>query len=96
MQLRNPVIFKDPYSNIEAVEFCKALKANPDWSYIDYSQEVFDKFLEFESQNNRSFRKTIDTRIALTLRHHHVTHFATADVKDFKGFGFEKVWNPLL
>ena len=95
MQLRNPAIFKTPYSNIEAVEFCQVLKSNPEWTYIDYSPEIFDKLLEFEYSNNRSFRKAIDTRIALTLRHHHVTHFATVNIKDFEGFGFDKVWNPL-
>ncbi|MFM8358316.1 MAG: hypothetical protein ACKOET_07130 [Verrucomicrobiota bacterium] len=30
------------------------------------------------------------------LRHDGVTEFATANVKDFEGFGFERVWNPLL
>ena len=38
----------------------------------------------------------IDARLALTLRHHGVTEFATANLKDFEGFGFAKVWNPLL
>jgi hypothetical protein len=32
----------------------------------------------------------------LTLRQCGVTHFATANVKDFEGWGFEKVWNPLI
>jgi len=27
--------------------------------------------------------------------HHGVTEFATANVKDFEGFGFTRVWNPL-
>ena len=26
---------------------------------------------------------------------HGVTEFATANVKDFQGFGFTRVWNPL-
>lgn len=34
-------------------------------------------------------------RLALTLRHHGVTEFVTANVKDFEGFGFTRVWNPL-
>ena len=38
---------------------------------------------------------SIDTRIALTLRHHRVTHFARANVDDFQGFGFRQMWNPL-
>ena len=31
----------------------------------------------------------------LTLGHHGVTHFATANVKHFGSFGFAKLWNPL-
>ena len=40
-------------------------------------------------------RRIIDVRLALTLRHHRVTEFATANVKDFAGLGFARVWNPL-
>lgn len=32
---------------------------------------------------------------ALTVRHHGVTEFATTNVKDFKGFRFVRVWNPI-
>jgi predicted nucleic acid-binding protein len=38
----------------------------------------------------------VDARLALTLRHHGVTEFATSNVKDFEGFGFNRVWNPLV
>ena len=43
-----------------------------------------------------AFRRIIDARLALTLRHHGVIDFATSNVKDFDGFGFEKVFNPLI
>jgi len=39
-------------------------------------------------------RHIIDLRLALTLQHHGVTELATANVKDFEGLGFERVWNP--
>lgn len=42
-----------------------------------------------------AFRQIIDLRLALTLRHHGVTEFATANGKDFQGVGFSRVWNPL-
>lgn len=41
-------------------------------------------------------RRIFDARLAFTLRTVGVTHFATSNVKDFEGWGFEKVWNPLL
>lgn len=40
-------------------------------------------------------RRIIDARLALTLHHHGVREFATANVNDIKGFGFTRVWNPL-
>ncbi len=40
--------------------------------------------------------RTIDLRLAQTLRHHGVTDFATSNEKDFAGQGFTGVWNPLL
>ena len=40
-------------------------------------------------------RRISDSRLAVTLRHFRVTHFAAANAKPFKGFGFDRVWNPL-
>jgi predicted nucleic acid-binding protein len=37
-----------------------------------------------------------DARLALTLRHHGVTEFATRNENHFAGFGFTRLWNPLL
>ena len=39
-------------------------------------------------------RTIIDTRLALTLLHHGVTEFATANTRHFQEFGFSRVWNP--
>jgi predicted nucleic acid-binding protein len=47
-------------------------------------------------QKTFAFRRIIDARLALTLRHHGVAEFATANEEDFAGFGFHRVWNPLL
>ena len=33
--------------------------------------------------------------LPIPIRAFGVTEFATANVKDFDGFGFQKVWNPL-
>jgi len=33
--------------------------------------------------------------VLIAWRHHGVTEFATANVKDFEGFGFARVWNPI-
>ncbi len=95
MQLRNPTIFKKPKTAKEASSFCEALKSNPSWEKGDYEPEVARSLWNWAATTTSGFRQIIDARLALTLRHHGVTHFATANDKHFGNFGFEKVWNPL-
>jgi uncharacterized protein len=47
-------------------------------------------------QQGFASRRIFEARLAIALRSHGVTDFATANVKDFAGFGFAKVWNPLV
>jgi uncharacterized protein len=56
---------------------------------------VMDEVWALAGGKNFARRRIFDTRLALTLRHGGVTHFATTNVKAFQGCGFEKVWNPL-
>ncbi len=94
MQLRNPAVFRKPKTAREAAAFCDALRANPTWEFGDYEPDVGKILWNWASKTNAGFRQIIDARLALTLRHHGVTHFATANEKHFDGFGFERVWNP--
>jgi len=53
------------------------------------------KLWAWAMKTKAGFRQISDARIAFALLHHGVTRFATANVRDFKDFGFEEVWNPL-
>ena len=96
MLLRNPAVFKKPYSAREAAGYCQALTRSPKWRCVDYDPLVAKKLWRWAETTEQGYRGIIDARIGLTLRHHGVTHFATANVKDFEGLGFERVWNPLI
>lgn len=96
MQLRNGAIFVKPYSASEAANYCLALKSNPRWRCVDYDPNVSPRLWKWAAETKAGFRQVIDARLAFTLRHHGVTKLATANLKDFKSFGFEEVWNPLL
>ena len=96
MQLRNAAIFVKPYSAREAASYCQALKQNPLWRCIDYDARISPQLWQWAADTRAGFRQIIDARLALSLRHHGVSKLATANVKDFKSFGFERVWNPLL
>jgi len=96
MQLRNPATLKRPYSPKEASEYCLSLITDTGWCHIDYHPAVSQKIWKWAATAKSGIREIIDARLALTLRHHGVTRFATANVKHFQGFGFTEVWNPLL
>jgi uncharacterized protein len=95
MQLRNPAVLRRPLSAAAAAAFCDSLRRNPAWEHVDYEPEVGDALWSWASGTRSGFRRIIDARLALTLRHHGVTHFATANVEDFREFGFDRVWNPV-
>ncbi len=94
MQLRNPAVFKKPKTAREAAAFCRALGSNPVWEYADYEPDVAPALWKWADATSGGFRHIIEARLALTLRHHGVTHFATANEKHFAEFGFVTVWNP--
>jgi toxin-antitoxin system PIN domain toxin len=95
MQLRNPAVFKKPRTAKDAAAFCQILRQNPGWEHADYEPDVSKPLWQWAGQTHSGFRHIIDARLAFTLAHHGVTHFATANAKHFAGFPLERVWNPL-
>jgi len=95
MLLRNPAVLSSPLSSELSANFCNNLRAHPKWQHVDYEPSVSPQLWNWAKQTSAGFRKIIDARLAFTLLEHGVTEFATVNVKDFKEFGFQKVWNPL-
>lgn len=95
MQLRNPTVMPRPLGAPEAARFCLTFKQHPVWQHVDYSPEVSAALWQWVATPGVAFRRVVDARLASTLRHHGVLEFATANVKDFQGFGFQRVWNPV-
>ena len=94
LKLRNSTIFPHPMSARQAAEHCERFRTNAKWTLIE-SAPVMDEVWKLAAHRDFAIRRIIDARLALTLRHHGVKEFATAKSKDFEGFGFAKVWNPL-
>src|SRR5688572_12561049 len=92
--LRNPATSAKPLTGAEAAGKIQNLRQNPHWALLDYPGTLMDRIWERATRTD-AFRRIYDVRLALTLRHHGVRRFGTANVKDFKDFGFEMVWNPL-
>lgn len=94
LKLRNSRILRHPLDAATAAAHCQAFRDNANWTLIE-SAPVMTEVWRHAAEQDFAFRRIIDARLALTLRHHGVTEFATSNVKDFEGFGFRRVWNPI-
>ena len=97
--LRNPAVLKHPLPADEAVEIIQTYRTHPRWRLIGFpteSRPLHDTLWQEARAKDFAFRKLYDTRSALTMTAQGVTEFATANVKDFEGLGFRKVWNPIV
>jgi toxin-antitoxin system PIN domain toxin len=96
--LRNPAVLKVPLGSSEAVSLVQTFRRHPTWRLIDYPGEgsaIMDEVWRLAAEPGIARRAVFDARLALTLRHHGVTEFATRNTSDFTRFGFSRIWNPL-
>ena len=91
--LRSAAIVSRPLGSSEAADVCKRYRDNPRWRLVECAPVMGDVWQRAGS-TGFARRKIIDTRLALTLLHHGVTEFATANTRHFQEFGFSRVWNP--
>lgn len=97
--LRNPAVLKHPLAADEAVDVVQSYRQHPRWRLVGFpveSRPLHDALWQKARTKDFAFRRLYDARSALTLTAQGVKEFATANVKDFEGFGFRRVWNPLI
>lgn len=96
--IRNPAVLAAPLSAPDAVAVVQSYRKHPRWKVVGFppaSREIHAALWEHAATPGVARRRIYDTRSALCLRAFGVTEFATANMKDFEGLGFERVWNPL-
>ena len=96
--LRNPAVLKHPLDADGAVEVIQTYRRHPRWRLIGFpveSRPLHDALWQKARGKGFAFRRLYDARSALTMTAQGVTEFATVNVKDYEGFGFRKVWNPI-
>lgn len=97
--LRNPAVVREPRTAAEAVAICEAFRAHPRWQVVGLpgeSREFHNALWPRLAEPGFARRRAYDWRTALSLLQQGVDEFATANLGDFAGFGFKRVWNPLL
>lgn len=91
--LRNPAVISAPLPAPHATSVCQAFRAHPKWRLVE-SAPVMGAVWKRAGAPGFARRRIVDARLALTLRHHGVTEIITRNVRDFEGFGFERLTNP--
>lgn len=96
--LRNPSVVRQPKSAAAAAAIVQIYREHPVWRVVGFPRKdraVHDELWRHSARDGFAYRRIYDARLALSLRAHGVTEFATANVKDFQDYGFARVWNPL-
>lgn len=96
--LRNPAVLLRPLSAAAAVEVVQSYRRHPRWMLVGFdtdSTTLHDELWRLAANARFARRRIYDARLALSLRRQGVTEFATANVKDFSGLGFDRVWSPV-
>jgi len=94
LKLCNGKIFRHPMASREAGAYCQRFRENRSWRLIE-SAPVMGDVWKWPGRKDFAFRRIVDIRLGLTLRHFGVEEFATTNAKDFRALGFQRVWNPL-
>ncbi len=92
--LRNPAVVRKPLEAVDAAALCQVFRRHPRWALVD-TAEVMDRVWAAAARPGVARRHVFDARLAHTLLDHGVKEFATRNIRDFEGFGFERVFDPL-
>lgn len=97
--LRNPKVLRRPLDAYDAVAVIQTYRRHPRWRLVGWpveSRNLHDSLWEMAARPDFAFRRLFDARTALSLRAQGVTELATANIKDFEGLGFQRVWDPCV
>jgi toxin-antitoxin system PIN domain toxin len=92
--LRNAAVLAKPLSAPAAAKLCQTFRRHPRWGVVE-SAPVMGDVWKRAAEPGVARRRVFDARLALTLIHHGVGEFATDNVRDFSGYGFDRVWSPV-
>ena len=96
--LRNPAVLVRPLGAAAAVDVVQTYRRHPRWILLGFDPDsitLHDELWPLAAETSFGRRRIYDARLALSLRRQGIASFATANVKEFSGFGFDRVWNPV-
>ena len=93
--VRNPALVRRPLGAAAAVKLIRHLRSHPRWRLLDAPEGVMAEVWEKAAAPGFGRRRIYDARLALSLLRQGVDELATRNVRDFRGLGFARVFDPL-
>lgn len=93
--VRNQAVAARPLSAARAVELVETLRTNPRWRLLDAPEGQMAEVWKHAAQPGFGRRRIFDARLGVSLVRQGVKRFATRNVNDFAGIGFEELFDPL-
>jgi hypothetical protein len=93
--LRNPAVVRGPLGAPQAVAAIEPFRRHPRWRLVDHDPAIMRDVWAAASIQGFARTRIFDARLTLGLRRHGVRAFATANLRHFGGYGFDRVWNPV-
>lgn len=93
--VRNPAITRRPLAPATAVELVGRFRTHPTWQLLDAGEGLMADVWARAADRGFGRRRIFDARLGLSLARQGVTDFATRNVRDFRGLGLRRVFDPL-
>lgn len=95
--LRNPKFFETPLDGVEALEIVEQLRDRSQVRSVAYESRLWREVTGLlRATGDRRGVLVFDIVLAVTLKAGGVKRFYTRNTKDFEGFGFFEVVDPLV
>ena len=93
--LRNPTVLESPLSAADACDAISFYRERSGFLHCCYEADYYHDCLRYLGVGEFPARNTFDVVLAVTLRRNGVRSFYTRNSKDFEGFGWFEVINPI-
>lgn len=93
--LTNSILLPRPLTTVQAWEVCRVYLNHPLIQKIAYEPPVMEIIESLLRDRPQRGKRLFDLKLAATLRYHRVGRLYTYNTKDFAGYDFLTVKNPL-
>ncbi len=93
--LRNPIVLGKPLNATDAASVIRFYRMKSGFLHCAFESEFMEEVLKTMEKRDFPASRTFDLALAVTLKRNGVTEFYTKNRKDFLGFNWFKVFDPL-